>query len=191
MPAVGPSEPWPPEPLAGQRPRGYEGPVDQTDSRSGSVTEEPDGQWRLEFRRTWPDDSDDVWAALTAPERTPRWIGRYEGERAPGATGTFAMAFEGAAEPEPEPVTIVECTECHRLVLDLANDWRVELDLVAQRGGTTLIFVQRFADRAAVPDVAAGWHWYLDKLDAEISGTEPPGDWDAFLAEVGPRYAAP
>jgi uncharacterized protein YndB with AHSA1/START domain len=172
------------EPLAVRGPPGYEGPVD--DNRYGSVTEESDGRWRLEFRRTWPDDSDDVWAALTENDRTVRWIGTYDGERRTGATGSFAMGFEGSAPAEP--LTIVECTECHRLVLDLANGWRVELDLVSQRGGTTLIFVQHLADAADVPDVAAGWHWYLDRLDAEISGSEPPADRDAFLAQVGPRY---
>ena len=165
--------------------------MDETDTRYASVTEESDGRWRLEFRRTWPDDADDVWAALTANDRTARWIGTYDGERRNGATGTFTMAFEDGAPAER--LTVVECIEPHRLVLEWPDDggWRVELDLVAQRGGTTLIFVQRLTDRVAVPDVAAGWHWYLDKLDAEISGSEPPGDWDGFLAEVGPRYGRP
>ena len=176
----------PSEPLAVPERDRYEDPVDSTDTRYGTVTEEPGGGRRLEFRRTWPDDADDVWAALTDPDRTVRWIGTYDGDRSAGATGTFTMAFEDGAPAER--LTIVECTECHRLVLDLANGWRVELDLVAQRGGTTLIFVQHLDDPAAVQDVAAGWHWYLDKLDAEISGGEPPGDWHDFLAEVGPRY---
>ena len=162
--------------------------MDPADSRYGTVTQEPDGRWRLEFRRTWPDDADDVWAALTSDDRTARWIGTYAGERRSGATGSFTMGFEDGGPAEP--ITIAECAAPQRLVLEWpgAEGWRVELDLVAQRGGTTLIFVQRFADRAAVPDVAAGWHWYLDKLDAELGGAEPPGDWDAFLAEVGPRY---
>ena len=162
--------------------------MDPADARYGSVTEEPDGRWRLEFRRTWPDDADDVWAALTDPGRTGRWIGTYEGERRTGATGSFTMTAEDGAPTER--LAIAECIEPHRLVLDWpgTEGWRVELDLVGQRGGTTLIFVQRFPDRAAVPDVAAGWHWYLDRLDGEISGAEPPADWDTFLAEVGPRY---
>ncbi len=162
--------------------------MDQTDARYGSIAPEEGGRTRLEFRRTWPDDADDVWAALTEPERTARWIGRYEGERASGATGTFRMAFEGDAPPER--LTIVECADARRLVLDFPDndDWRVELDLVAQRGGTTLIFVQRFADQAAVADVATGWHWYLDRLDAEISGRPQLADWDAFAAEIGPGY---
>jgi len=173
--------------LAAGGPGRYEGPMDETDTRYGSVEPEDGGRTRLEFRRTWPDDGGDVWAALTDPERTARWIGHYEGERTRGATGAFTMNFEG--DGPPEPLTIVECIEPHRLVLEFpGNGWRLELDLVSQRGGTTLIFVQRLDDPAAVPDVATGWHWYLDKLDAELSGTEAPGDWDAFLARVGPRY---
>ncbi len=164
--------------------------MDETDTRYGTVEPEDDGSARLEFRRTWPDDSDDVWAALTEPERTGRWIGTYEGERAAGATGRFTMTAEEGAPTED--LTVVECTECSRLVLEWpGNGWRVELDLVAQRGGTTLIFRQRLGDAAAAPDVATGWHWYLDKLDAEISGTEAPRDWDAFAAEVGPHYGRP
>ena len=161
--------------------------MDATDTRYGTL--EPEGELtRLEFRRTWPDDGDDVWSALTAPERTARWIGTYEGERRTGATGRFAMTAEEGSPTEP--LTIVECIEPHRLVLEWPdmNGWRCEIDLVSQRGGTTLIFVQRFADAAAGPAVATGWHWNLDRLDAEISGTEPPTDWDAFVAEVGPRY---
>jgi uncharacterized protein YndB with AHSA1/START domain len=161
--------------------------MDETDTRYGTVAQEDGGVTRLEFRRTWPDDGDDVWAALTDPARSERWIGRYEGERAPGATGTFAMTFEG--DGPPGRMTLVECAPPHRLVVHLPDfDWRLEIDLVAQRGGTTLIFVQRLADPAAVPDVAAGWHWYLDRLDAELTGSEPPADWDTFLAQLGSRY---
>ena len=103
----------------------YEGPVDQTDTRYGSVTEEPGGARRLEFRRTWADDGDDVWAALTGSDRTARWIGTYEGERRTGGTGSLTMTAEAGAPTER--LTIVECTE-------------------------------------------------------------PPGDREAFVAEVGPRY---
>jgi uncharacterized protein YndB with AHSA1/START domain len=162
--------------------------MDETDTRYGSVIPQPDGRHRLEFRRTWPDDADDVWAALTDNSRTGRWIGTYDGERASGATGSFTMTAEEGAPTEP--LRIVECTEDRRLVLEWPQQegWRVELDLVAQRGGSTLIFVQHFADQAAIPDVATGWHWYLDRLDAEIGGKPQPSDWDAFLAEVGPHY---
>ena len=158
--------------------------------RRGVVTRLDDGRQRLEFRRSWPDPIDDVWGALTEPDRLARWIGTYEGERGPGGTGTFTMTHE--EQPAGEPMTIVECDPPRRLVVEWtqeeAEDWRVVLDLWSEDGRTHLSFVQVFAADADVTDFAMGWHWYLDKFGAEVAGDPAPGDWDAFLAEVGPAY---
>jgi uncharacterized protein YndB with AHSA1/START domain len=162
-----------------------------SEARRGVVTTRADGGRRLEFHRTWPDPIEEVWAALTESERTVRWIGRYDGERGTGATGAFTMTQE--AEPGEQPVTIVECEPPTRLVLEWSTpeNWRIEVDLWTEDGRTVLRMRQDFAPGAEVGDIAAGWHWYLDKLDAEVGGRPQPGDWDAFLAEVGPGYGLP
>ncbi|GAA3158293.1 SRPBCC family protein [Blastococcus jejuensis] len=160
------------------------------EDRRGTVTAEADGRQRLEFRRSWPDPIDDVWSALTEPERLARWIGRYEGERAPGGAGTFFMTHE-EGEHTGSPATIVECAPPRRLVVDTTGPgeiWRLELDLAEEGAGTVLVFRQWFAADADVADFAGGWHWYLDKLDAEVSGRPGPAEWDTFWAEVGPGY---
>jgi uncharacterized protein YndB with AHSA1/START domain len=158
------------------------------DQRYGVVTEEPGGGRRLVFRRSWPDPIEDVWSALTENERLVRWIGTYDGARGAGAAGTFTMTHE--AEPAREAVTIVECDPPRRLVLEWAAEehWRVDLDLSVQDGRTVLVFTQVFTTADAVGDVATGWHWYLDKLDAVVAGGPQPAGWDTFLAEVGPAY---
>jgi uncharacterized protein YndB with AHSA1/START domain len=157
--------------------------------RRGLVTVEDDGRQRLEFRRSWPDPAEDVWSALTEPERLPRWIGTYEGERRPGATGTFTMTHE-QGDPVGEPMRIVECDPPRRLVVEVVGqaDWRFEVDLMETNGGTELVFRQWFAPEIGVADFAGGWHWYLDKLDAELTGTPGPGEWEPFWAVVGPGY---
>ncbi len=162
--------------------------TEDLDTRRGVVTTEPDGRRRLEFRRSWADPIEDVWAALTEPERLARWIGSYDGTRGAGGSGTFTMTHE--EQPVGEGVTIVECEPPRRLVVDWAeqDSWRVELELSVEGDRTVLVFTQVFATGQAVSDVATGWHWYLDKLDAEVSGRAQPADWDAFLAEVGPAY---
>jgi uncharacterized protein YndB with AHSA1/START domain len=159
-----------------------------TDERYGVVTDEPGGARRLRFRRSWPDPIEDVWSALTENERLARWIGTYDGPRGSGADGTFTMTQE--AEPAREAVTIVECDPPRRLVLEWTAEahWRVDLDLSVEDGRTVLVFTQVFATADAVADVAAGWHWYLDKFEAELTGRPQPAGWDAFLAEVGPGY---
>jgi uncharacterized protein YndB with AHSA1/START domain len=158
-------------------------------ARRGTVTPEPDGRRRLEFRRSWPDPIEDVWGALTEPERLARWIGRYDGERGPGATGTFTMTQE--EEPAGQAVRIVECDPPRRLVLEWAqgeDPWRVQLDLSTDGTTTTLVFTQVLGTGFPAAEVAGGWHWYLDRLDAEIVGGEGPAEWEAFWAEVGPLY---
>ena len=161
------------------------------DERYGEVTEEPGGARRLQFRRSWPDPIEDVWAALTEPERLARWIGSYDGDRGAGGGGTFTMTHE--SEPVGEAMTIVECDPPRRLVVDWSGEehWRVDLDLSVQDGRTVLRFTQDFRTPDAVGDVATGWHWYLDKLSAELTGRPQPGGWDAFLADVGPAYGHP
>ena len=64
----------------------------------------------------------------------------------------------------------------------------MDLDLWIEDGRTVLSFVQVFPADADVADMAMGWHWYLDKLGAEVGGRPAPTDWDAFVAEVGPGY---
>ncbi|CCG05533.1 SRPBCC domain-containing protein [Blastococcus saxobsidens] len=159
-------------------------------TRRGTVTRTADGRQRLEFRRSWPDPVEDVWAALTEPGRMVRWIGTYDGERAVGATGTFTMTQE--EEQVGEPMTIRECDPPHRLVVEWTQqeteDWSVALDLWSEGGRTWLRFVQVFPADADVTDFAMGWHWYLEKFGAEVSGDPAPGDWDAFLAGTGPVY---
>ncbi len=159
-------------------------------ARRGVVTTEADGRQRLEFHRSWPDPVEDVWSALTEPDRMARWIGTYDGERAPGGTGTFTMTHE--QEPVGEAVTVVECDPPRRLVVSWVgqDDWTVELDLWSEDGRTVLRFRQVFAADADVADFAAGWHWYLDRFDAEVGGRPGPREWDDFAAEVaGPVNA--
>ncbi len=163
--------------------------TEDLDTRRGVVTTEDDGRQRLEFRRTWPDPVEDVWSALTEPERLARWIGRYEGGRGAGGAGTFTMTHE-EGEHTGERMTIVECDPPRRLVVEWMQadgPWRVDLDLWRE-DRTVLRFVQFFPAGADVTDFAMGWHWYLDKLDAEVGGRPGPATWDAFLAEVGPGY---
>lgn len=162
-----------------------------TENRRGVVTRLDDGRQRLEFRRSWPDSIEDVWAALTEPDRLARWIGVYTGDRGPGGTGTFVMTHE-EGEHAGEPMTILECDPPRRLVVEWEQQdsgaWRVDLDLVTDGDRTVLRFVQVFGAEADVTDFAMGWHWYLEKFGAEVAGSPAPGDWDAFLAAEGPGY---
>jgi uncharacterized protein YndB with AHSA1/START domain len=162
-----------------------------TSDRHGVLGTDPDGRYSLVFRRSWPHPVADVWAALTEPERSARWIGRYDGEQGAGAEGNFTMTAEEGAPVGR--IRVEECAPPHRLVVQFLDEmgWRVAVDLAEAAGTTTLTFSQVLADGTGLADIATGWHWYLDRLGAVVTGGAVPADWDAFLAAVGPDYAAP
>ncbi|SNR37001.1 SRPBCC domain-containing protein [Blastococcus mobilis] len=165
--------------------------TEDLETRRGIVTIEDDGRQRLEFRCSWPEPIEDVWSALTEPERLARWIGVYDGERVVGGRGTFAMTHE-EGEPVGEPMTVVECDPPRRLVIEWVQQdtdgWRVDLDLWREGGRTVLRFVQFFGAGADVTDFVLGWHWYMDRVDAEVGGRSVPADWETFLAATGPAH---
>ena len=160
------------------------------DERLGEVTEVADGV-QVRFRRSWPDPIEDVWSALTEPDRTARWFGSYDGERRVGGAGTLTMTHEEGSTGEP--MRIDECDPPHRLVVRWESEqaWRIELDLAEEQGRTVLVFTQVFPAGTDAGDYVLGWHWYLDKLGAEVTGAPGPGAWETFLAATAPAYGRP
>jgi uncharacterized protein YndB with AHSA1/START domain len=131
-----------------------------------------DGERRtLRLTRTFKAPIEDVWAAVTEPERLERWIGTFTGDPADGRVA-FRMTAEGEAAPEEEMV-IRECDPPRRLAVTSQvgiHQWFLELDLVEQDGVTTLSFSQPDLDREDAPSVGPGWEYYLDRLGASLSG---------------------
>jgi uncharacterized protein YndB with AHSA1/START domain len=144
---------------------------------------------QVQFRRSWPDPIEDVWAALPQPDRTARWFGTYEGERRVGGSGTLTMTHEGESAAG-EPMRIEECDPPRRLVVRWESEqaWRIQLDLAEEQDRTVLMFTQVFPAGTDAGDYVLGWHWYLDHFDAELRGGPPPADWDTFLAATAPAY---
>jgi uncharacterized protein YndB with AHSA1/START domain len=157
------------------------------DERLGQVTEVPEGV-QVRFRRSWPDPVEEVWAALTEPDRTARWFGTYAGERRVGGSGTLTMTHE--EQSAGEPMRILECDPPRRLVVQWESEqaWRIQLDLAQEQGRTVLTFTQVFPPGTDAGDYVLGWHWYLDQLGAEVTGGPAPAAWDEFVAAAGPAY---
>lgn len=119
---------------------------------------------------------DDVWAAVTEPERLERWIGTWAGDPASGHV-LFRMTAEGSEAPE-EKVHIEECTPPRLLRARIpvgdqpGQEWHWELLLSHEGGRTTLTFTQSVAGDVPVSDVGPGWEYYLDRLVAAESGQD-------------------
>ncbi|WNB86618.1 SRPBCC family protein [Cellulomonas sp. ATA003] len=147
---------------------------------------------RLVFDRDWEVPVGEVWSALTDPDRLALWFGRWTGDP---ASGTVVLTLTGEGDAPPETVTIDACEPPHRLAVTTgAADarWPLEVTLTeVADGGTTLRFVHRLSDSDDVVSTGVGWHYYLDRLDAVVTGRPVTDDWDAYYPVLMTRYGGP
>ncbi|MBE1878415.1 SRPBCC family protein [Myceligenerans pegani] len=154
-----------------------------TPTPSGRLVPAADGH-DLAFTRTLPGSIQDAWAAVTEPQRTARWIGRWEGTGAIGETVKLQLGFEESA-----PWANVRITECDAprrlrvLTMDENGSWDLSLDLTGTGERTELRFVMHRVDPATIGEIGPGWEFYLDQLVASISGSPLPRFDDYFPAQ--------
>lgn len=135
--------------------------------------EERDGRHVLVLTRQLRAPIEDVWAAVTEPERLARWIGSWHGDPSTGSV-QFRMLFEGGSPDET--MTIRLCEPPHRLHLTSpvgVEEWLLDLELTHAAGVTTLTLMQLDVTSEQAPDVGPGWDYYLDRLVDVETGADP------------------
>ncbi len=156
----------------------------------GQVLRDDEGM-RLEFVRTYTDPIEDVWSALTEPDRVARWIGKWSGDP---TTGTVDFVMTEDADGEPQPVKILTCDAPNELVVDMLSPdgvWNLAVRLSADAATTTLVFTQRLAEPYDASNIGPGWHYYLDRLGAVVAGTPVPDVWDDYFPSLADSYQVP
>ena len=142
--------------------------------------------------RTFRMPRDEVWKAITEPERLERWIGTWSGDPAEGRV-SFRMTAEGEDIPANDYV-ITGCrpTEHLGLEADAAGmHFELRLDLSEEDGVTTLLFAQRMSDPEMASSVGPGWEYYLDRLvAAETGGDVADVKWDDYYSALADDYRA-
>jgi uncharacterized protein YndB with AHSA1/START domain len=160
----------------------------------------------IRFERLVRGPIERVWAYLTEPDKRGRWLAA--GPMEPWVGGAVELHFDhrllsSATAPPPERYKQVE--HGHRMLGRvtrfepprlLSYSWQegageaseVTFEL-AQRGDAVLLVLthHRLADRAAMIDVAGGWHAHLDVLAERLADREPLAFWTIFGAIDG-RY---
>lgn len=141
---------------------------------------------RLEGR--FHTDRDDLWSALTDPERMARWLGEVEGDLRPGGefrARYFASGWEGTGGVEV-------CTPPQRLRISTRSpgepDGIIEVTLTADGDQTTLVMEDRGVPLDQVAAYGAGDQIHLEDLAAHLAGR---GRCDARSRwqELHPVYA--
>lgn len=150
-----------------------------------------DGQDHLVLTRTFQAPVEDVWAAITEPERLGRWFGVWSGNP---STGRVQVRWDFEDDVAEETYVIEVCEAPHRLrVYNLSDNppdvWTLDLRLSEVAGRTVLDFAQVLSDGLPVTDVGPGWEYYIDRLaDSIRTGEVSTVGWDGYL-ELAPEYA--
>lgn len=140
---------------------------------------------------------DDLWSALTDPDRLARWHGRVEGDLQPG--GEFRLYIEAddiestgrieACEPPRRlVVTTRETDESYRKGQGVPPfDALKEATLTPDGDQTILVLEIKGMPLDKIAFFGAGWQIHAEHLAAYLAGREP-GDTEARWGELVPPY---
>jgi len=156
------------------------------DARITGTLRSDGGVGVVRMQGTYPTGIDDLWSAVTDPERLGRWIGEVEGDLRPGgefrATFTSGWAGRGRVESCEPPSRL-------RVRLDPGTDDEtvVEAELVPDGDHTLLVVEERGFPLDQLPTYGAGWQAHVEDLAAHVAGVQAP-DWSARWHELIPDY---
>lgn len=127
---------------------------------------------------------DDLWSALTRPERLARWIAVVEGDLRPGGAfrARFTSSWEGAMRVEA-------CDAPHRLLVSGTDDGtEIEATLTTEGARTRLVVEERGLPLGDLPYHAAGWQVHVEDLGHLLAGES--SEWRPRWEALTPAYRA-
>jgi uncharacterized protein YndB with AHSA1/START domain len=131
-------------------------------------------------------DIDDLWSAVTDPDRLARWLVVVEGDLRVG--GTVQMEFTSTWTG---PGRIDVCERPHRLVVTqlpgTEEETVLEAVLTQEEDGCRLVIEERGVPLPMLAGYGAGWQAHLEDLLAHLVGRER-GDWRGRWLELGASY---
>ncbi|HEX2293146.1 MAG TPA: SRPBCC family protein [Gaiellaceae bacterium] len=143
----------------------------------------------VRFERRYEASPEEVWSALTEPERLTRWLANVA-EVDLRVGGRFVLVWNEGDENHRDDGRIRALEPGRLLELDWTYpgepDSVARFELRPDGDGTILVLDHRGLPPAAIAGYGAGWHSHLDSLDAHLAGSE--ADWDARFEELGPTY---
>jgi uncharacterized protein YndB with AHSA1/START domain len=136
----------------------------------------------------------DLWSAITEPERLARWYGRVEGDLKPG--GTITIFVDNSEWTGTSRIDV--CEPPHRLrITSRQSDesWAdgktpyeeiVDATLTADGEQTLLVVEVHGLPLAKVAYYGAGWQQNIETLTAYLDGARRPGE--ERFEELVPYY---
>lgn len=119
----------------------------------------------LRFHRRFGAPLDEVWAWITDPDQSAKWIGRWTGDP---STGSLHLHVDTEAARGTQDLVIETCAPPRELVVRLET-WQVGLTLSHGNSVTTVELAQGIDDADDAEQVGPVWDYYLDRLTAATS----------------------
>jgi uncharacterized protein YndB with AHSA1/START domain len=129
---------------------------------------------------------EDLWSAITDPDRLRRWVVTVEGDLSVGGEfdATFTSGWEGRGR-----VDLCDAPR-HLLVTTWSDEdppGTIEATLVEEEGRTRLIIEESGLPLESYFYHGSGWQVHLEDLAAYLAGRET-SDWGARARELSPLY---
>ena len=147
-----------------------------------AVAPDDDGaRLAVRFERAYPTSADDLWDAVTAPERVGRWLGALTGDLRAGGDFLLDMAEPpGTDEDARNWGHILECEPSRRLLVtwEARGQATSQVEVIASAVGhqALLTLDHRDLSEPSARGYGAGWHSFLDRLENDLAGRQH-ADW--------------
>jgi uncharacterized protein YndB with AHSA1/START domain len=145
-----------------------------------------DGKGVVRMEGRYDTDIDDLWSALTDPERLARWIGEVSGDLQVGGefTARFTSTWEGVGRVDV-------CERPERLLVTMspgaADETVIEAELRADGNATMLVIEERGLPLDSYANHGAGWQAHVEDLDTHLTGRERT-EWHERWTQLIPSY---
>lgn len=149
---------------------------------------------RIVIERALAFGTGEAWDALTASERTARWIGPWSGDPSTGTIDLTMTAEEGSPTMK---LRIDECESpvCVAVSAGEGDDVWTLFGEVRSAGegevGSVIALSQVIDDPEKASAIGPGWEFYLDRLVAAETGGDPEAiDFDDYYPSMADYYRA-
>lgn len=139
----------------------------------------------LHFDRVFPYPPEKVWSALTEPDRLAQWFTTADVDAREGGSVSFDFGEHGVCSGRItayEPPKVLE----YEWVFPDGPRSVVRWELRGESGATQVSIAHTLMPPDSATGYAAGWHAYLDSLDAHLAGTT--NDWQQRFEALHPLY---
>jgi uncharacterized protein YndB with AHSA1/START domain len=153
---------------------------------TGSLRSIDDRRGAVRMESVFDTDPDDLWDAMTDPQRLERWIAKVDGDLRVGGVvhARFTSGWEG-------PGRIEVCDAPHRLLARMSPDTPeetvIEATITPEGSASRLVLEERGILLSEIAGHGAGWHAHIQDLGSHLE-FDQPSQWASRWPELTPAY---